>query len=174
MNDVDEKLHSQRKESEAWNLDDTTLESDNENGAAAAAAAATGFNLGFVDSEERALIDMLETEGRSSIDNVLSKDYLGFPAFTNASRLSRVPSTRIQAQTTNRTNAEFLRAFFDDESIASNPEEAGASFGDIAEDKDKPAVVKEENSALENLKKAVAGWLMTRLFIVSCDVVVLD
>ena len=169
MNDVDEKLHSQREQSEAWNLDDTTLESDNENGAAAAAAA-TGFNLGFVDSEERALLDMLEIEGRSNINNVLTKDYLGFPALTNASRLSRIPSTKIQGQTTNRTNAEFLRAFFDDESIASNPEEVGASFGDIADDKEKPAVVKEENSALENLKKAVAGLLISRSLFVSCDV----
>eukprot|EP00794_Sanderia_malayensis_P014324 gene14324-15813_t len=170
MNDVDEKLRRQERESEVWRLDDVELEITGSDNGSDQGATASGFNIGFVDSEEKALLDLLEVEGRSSVDSLLQKDYLGFPAFKN---LARPPAQKNAAkpqtpQARDRNSGEFLKAFFDEESslagvlddTSSNVSFAGNGNSVEA---DKELLVKPEHTLLENLKKAVAETLHTSL-----------
>ena len=147
MNDVDEKLHSEQKRSESWHDEETELEfhdSDGEN-----EAAASGFNLGFVDPEERALLDMLETEERSSIESLLGKDFLGFPSIRNAAR----PCMQSRTRASNKSNVDFLRAFLGDDSNAGIADDSSISLTD-----DNSKMQGSSSSSIENLVKiAVAG-----------------
>ena len=153
MNDVDEQLHSEQRETVPSNVEDREVdrdESDNENG-----AAATPFDIGFTDPEERALLDMLDSEGRSTNESILSKDFLSFPSLASAaSRMAQMPS---RVRSSSRSNTEFLRAFFEEESMGSNEDDSHASLLDIFEEKDPPNAPG-SGSAIESLvKKAVAG-----------------
>ena len=147
MNDIDEKLDLEQREMS--NIEDVDAEangSDNENG-----ATATPFNIGFMDPEERALLDMLESEGRSTNESILNKDFLAFPSVSTTSRLPHMPR---RTRATARTNSEFLRVFFEDESIGSNEEDSSASLLEMVDDKDKTNA----ESSIEHLvKRAVAG-----------------
>ena len=152
MNDIDEKLHLEQRESISSNIEDGEAEnnaSDDEN-----SALATPFDIGFMDSEERALLDMLESEGRSTSETVLNKDFLGFPSSNNASRLSQIPRRTRAAP---RTNSEFLRVFFEDESFGSNEDDSSASLLEMIDDKDKPSTERSGSSIEHLVKKAVAG-----------------
>ena len=158
MNDVDEKLNRQQRECELWAVDDIELEiTGSDHGSDSSA-----FNIGFADPEERALMDLLEMEGRSSVDAILQRDFLGFPSCRNPPRLSQLCTSK--SQPTNRLSGEFLRAFFDDESITGSLDESRNVFNDADSNK-QVVVVRDENSALDNLKKAVAGWLVDWIFV---------
>lgn len=156
MNDIDEKLHLEQRESITSNTEAGEAEnnaSDDEN-----SALASPFDIGFMDPEERALLDMLESEGRSTNETILNKDFLGFPSSNNASRLSHLPRRTRAAP---RTNSEFLRVFFEDESFGSNEEDSTASLLELIDDKDRPCT-EHSGSSIEHLvKKAVAGFIYT-------------
>ena len=163
MNDVDEKLHSEQRESVSSNAEDGEAEANdlnNENG-----AAATSFNITFMDPEERALLDMLESEGRSTNESILSKDFLGFPSLTNAPRLSQM-TNRTSANNQdnndlmlkfNRLQVKFPTALFEDESIASNTEDSSVSLLSMIDDEEKQSFPNNGNSIEFLVAKTVVG-----------------
>jgi len=154
MNDIDEKLHLEQQESSISNVDDGEADanaSDHEN-----SAMATPFDIGFMDLEERALFDMLESEGQATNDCILSKDFLAFPSLSSASRLSQMPRRTRAAPP--RTNSDFLRVFFEDESIGSNEDDSTSWLG-VIEGGDR-SNAEHRGSSIEHLvKRAVAEAL---------------
>ena len=152
MNDIDEKLHLEQQESSISNVDDGEADanaSDHEN-----SAMATPFDIGFMDPEERALFDMLESEGQATNESILSKDFLAFPSISTASRLSQIPRRTRAAPP--RPNSDFLRVFLEDESIGSNEDDSTTSLLDMIEGGDRP--IEHRGSSIEHLvKRAVAG-----------------
>ncbi|XP_065054453.1 E3 ubiquitin-protein ligase TRIM37-like isoform X2 [Rhopilema esculentum] len=151
MNDVDEKLHLEQKRSESWHDEETELDfhdSDGEN-----EAAASGFNLGFVDPEERALLDMLETEERSSSESLLGKDFLGFPSIRNTAR----PCMQSRTRANNKSDVDFLRAFLCDDSNTGIADDSSFSLTD---DNDK--MQGSSSSSIENLVKIAVAEALER------------
>ena len=155
MNDVDEKLMRQERESEVWRPEDDGHREDDTIDVSDIGATASAFNIGFVDPEERALLDLLEIEGRSSVESLLQKDFFPLPQFMNT-RATQDRGRRTQSWEKNEN--DFLGPFLDDESFIGRLDDARVvAVADSDNDMSKDVPQASEQCTLETLKRAVAG-----------------